>query len=117
MVDYKLYPTIPSAPPEEDYHMNIIQSKQEGLLKLEERYKKKYKKYINILERLMWLNACDSGISITTGISSVASLATFISLPVSIPLGEASLTGASVSGLTSVSTKKYQNKLLSHNID
>ena len=48
---------------------------------------------------------------IATGISCVTTLATFIGLPVNIPLGAASLTGASVSGLTSVLTKKYQNKL------
>ena len=56
--------------------------------------KKKYKKYNKILNRLMWLNACLSGISIATGISSVATFATFIGLPVSILLGSASLTGA-----------------------
>ena len=31
----------------------------------------KYKKYTNILERLTWLNACSSSLSIATGISSV----------------------------------------------
>ena len=59
----------------------------------------------------MWLNACSSGISVATGISSVATLATFIGLPVSIPLGAASLTGVIVSGMISVLTKKYQQKL------
>ena len=47
----------------------------------------------------MWLNACSSGISVATGISSVATFATFISLPVSIPLGAASLTGVIASGI------------------
>ena len=60
----------------------------------------------------MWLNACSSGISIATGISSVATFATFIGFPVSIPLiGAASLTGAIASGIISVLTKKYQKKL------
>ena len=59
----------------------------------------------------MWLNACSSGISVATGISSVATFATFISLPVSIPLGEASLTGVIASGIISALTKKYQQKL------
>ena len=54
----------------------------------------------------MWLNACSSGISVATGISSVATFATFISLPVSIPLGAASLTGVIASGIISVLTKK-----------
>ena len=39
----------------------------------------------------MWLNACSNGISIATGICSVATFATFIGLPVSIPLGAAPL--------------------------
>ena len=59
----------------------------------------------------MWLNACLSGISIATGISSVATFTTFIGLPVSIPLGAASLTGAIASGIISAPTKKYQQKL------
>ena len=77
----------------------------------EKMFKKKYKKYNKILNRLMWLNACSSGISVATGISSVATFATFIGLPVSIPLGAASLTGAIASGIISVLTKKYQKKL------
>ena len=74
-------------------------------------FKKKYKKYNKILNRLTWLNACSSGISIASGISSVATFATFIGLPVSIPLGAASLTGAIASGVISALTKKYQQKL------
>ena len=113
MASYNLYPAIPSAPedPQVDFHLSIIQSKWQGLLKLEERYKKKYKKYTAILDQLMWLNACSSGLSITSGISSVATLSTFISLPVSIPLGVVSLAGVSISGVTTVLTKKYQKKL------
>ena len=74
-------------------------------------FKKKYKKYNKVLNRLMWLNACSSGISVATGISSVATFATFIGLPVSIPLGTASLIGVIASGIISVLTKKYQKKL------
>ena len=55
----------------------------------------------------MWLNACSSGISIATGISSVATFTTFIDLPVSISLGAASLTGAIASGIISALTRKY----------
>ena len=59
----------------------------------------------------MWLNACSSSLSIATGISTVATFATFIILPVSISLGAASLTGAIASGIISVLNKKYQKKL------
>ena len=74
-------------------------------------FKQKYEKYNKILNRLTWLNACSSGISIATGISSVATFATFIRLPVSMALGAASLTGAIASGIISSLTKKYQKKL------
>ena len=114
MMSY-IYPTIPSAPPEDPqvaYHLNIIQSERQGLLKLEERYKKQSKKYTKILDQLTWLAACSSGLSTATGISSVVTLATFIGLPVSIPLGAVSLAGASVSGVATALTKKYQKKLL-----
>ena len=41
----------------------------------------------------------------------MATFATFIGLPISIPLGAASLTGAIASGIISALTKKYQQKL------
>ena len=74
-------------------------------------FKKKCKKYTKILNQLTWLNACLSGISIATGISSVATFATFIGIPVSAALGAASMTGVTASGIISVLTKKYQQKL------
>ena len=82
MTSCNIYLTVPSAPedPQVAYHLNVIQHKQQELLKLEERYNKKYKKYSEVLNRLVWLNACSSGLSIATGISSVATLSTFISL-------------------------------------
>ena len=115
MTDYKSYPNLPpSAPPENPqvaYHLSIIQAKQRGLKSIEQMFKQKYEKYNNILNRLTWLNACSSRISIATGISSVATFVTFIRLPVSAALGAASMTGAIASGRMSVLTKKYQKKL------
>ena len=114
MMDYKLYPNLPSTPPKNPqvaYHLSVIQAKLQGLKNKEQMFKQKYEKYNKILNRLTWLNACSSRISIATGISSVASFATFVGLPVSISLGAASLTGAIASGLISTLTKKYQKKL------
>ena len=114
MTEYKLYPNLPSAPPENPqiaYHLSVIQAKQRGLMAKGQMFKKKYEKYTKILNQLTWLNACSSGISIATGISSVATFATFVGLPVSISLGAASLTGAIASGIISTLTKEYQKKL------
>ena len=112
MTDYKLYPNLPwghavegpsSAPlpenPQVAYHLIVIQAKRWGLINKQQK------------NRLVWLNACSSGISIATGISSVATFATFIGLPVSISLGAASLTWAIASGIISALTKKYQKTL------
>ena len=57
------------------------------------------------------LNASSSGISVATVISSVATLVTFVRLPVSVALGAASMTGVIASGIISVLAKKYQKKL------
>ena len=115
MTDYKLYPPIPSAPPEAPlqvgYHLNVVQANRQGLKAKEATFKKKYGKYTKILNRLTWLNTCSSGISVATGISSVAKFATFIWIPVSAALGAASMTGVIASGIISVLTKKYQQKL------
>ena len=96
MTDYKLYPNLPSAPPENPqvaYHLSVIRAKQRGLKNKEQMFKQKYEKYNKILNRLTWLNACSSGISVATGISSIATFATFIRIPVSISFGVASMTG------------------------
>ena len=115
MTDYKLYPNLPpSAPPENPqiaYHLSVIQAKMQGLKNKEQMFKQKYEKYNKILNRLTWLNACLSGISVATRISSVATFATFIGLPVSMALGAASMTGVIASGIISVPAKKYQKKL------
>ena len=63
------------------------------------------------MNRLTWLNAFSRGISVATGISSVATFTTFIRLPVSIPLGAASLTRVIASGIISALTKNNQQKL------
>ena len=115
MTEYKLYPHLPSAPPEAPpqvgYHLNMVLAKRRGLIDEEKIFKKKYKKYTRILNRLTWLNACSSGISIATGISSVATFGTFIGIPVSAALGAASMARAVSRGIISVQTKKYQKKL------
>ena len=115
MMDYKFYPPIPSAPPDVPsqvgYHLNVVQAKRRGLTDKEAIFKKKYKKYNRILNRLMWLNACSSGISIATGVSSVVTFATFIGFPVSTMLGAASMIGVIASEIILMLTKKYQQKL------
>ena len=133
MTSYNTHPNLPSAPsigappqvgsaergPGGTHHLNVVQAKRRGLIAKEKLFKKKYKKYNKILNRLTWLNACSSAISIATGISSVATFATFIGIPVSAALGAASMTGAITSGIISVLTKKYQQKLkkVTHLID
>ena len=69
MTDYKLYPNLPSALPENPqvaYHLNMVQAKRRGLINKEQMFKKKYEKYTKILNRLVWLNACSSSLSIAT---------------------------------------------------
>ena len=109
-MDYKLYPNLPpSVPPENPqvaYHLSVIQAKMQGLKNKEQTFKQKYEKYTKILNRLTWLNACSSRISVATGISSVATFATFVGIPVSISLGAASMTGAIASGIITVLAKR-----------
>ena len=64
MMDYKLYPPIPSAPsigaqgppPEAPlqvgYHLNVVQANRQGLKAKEAMFKKKYEKYTKILNQL-----------------------------------------------------------------
>ena len=48
MTDYKLYPNLPLAPPENPqvaYHLSVIQAKMQGLKNKEQMFKQKYDKY------------------------------------------------------------------------
>ena len=74
-------------------------------------YEKKHEKYSKTLDQLKWLKACSSDLHVAYGIWSVATLRTFISLPVGVPLGAVSLAGVTVSGVATALTKKYQKKL------
>ena len=122
-----MYPILPPEAPgprsvenlQIPYHLSMIQAKRRGLINKKVKFKKKYKNYSRILNRLKWLNACSSGISVATGISSVATFATFFGIPVSTALGAACMTGAISSGIILVLTKKYQKKLkkVTHLID
>ena len=61
MTDYKLYPNLLSAPPENSqvaYHLSVIQAKMQGLKNKEQMFKQKYEKYNEILNRHTWLNVC-----------------------------------------------------------
>ena len=81
MTGYKLYPNLPSAPPENPqvaYHLSIIRAKMQGLKNKEQILKQKYEKYTKILNRLTCLNACSRGISVATGIPSVGTFAMFV---------------------------------------
>ena len=52
MTDYKLYPNLQSAPPENPqvvYHLSVIQAKMQGLKNKEQIFKQKYEKYNKIL--------------------------------------------------------------------
>ena len=52
MMEYKLYPNLSWAPPENPqvaYHVSVIQAKMQGLKNKEQMYKQKYEKYTKIL--------------------------------------------------------------------
>ena len=66
----------------------------------------KYKKHTKISDRLVWLNACSSSLSIASKISSVATLSTFVGHLVIIPLSVVSLAGVIIIGVTMALTEK-----------
>ena len=53
MTDYKLYPNLPPAPPDNPqvaYHLNVVQAKRRGLINKEKMFKQKYEKYTKNIE-------------------------------------------------------------------
>ena len=53
MMEYKLYLSLSSAPPENPqvaYHLSVIRAKMQGLKNKEQMFKQKYEKYTKILK-------------------------------------------------------------------
>ena len=113
-MSFKIYPKLPTAPEDsseqDKFNTATINSQLQELIKLKDKFNTKYQKYNNVLDRLMMVNAGSNGISIASGVTSVATLATFIGIPVSIPLAVCSLTGAGIGGITVALIKRYQKK-------
>ena len=95
MID-KLYPTIPTAPPDatyqETYHQNRVRSYYEELSKMKGRYGDKHKRHSKILSRFLWLGACLNGLGVASGVSGIGSIASGIGIPIGISLGAISVT-------------------------
>ena len=117
--DIKLYPTLPSAPPDatyqEQYHINTIREEFDELSNLKSSFHEKYTKYKKILRQLFIVNASSSALSIGTGIGAIATSATVVGIPISIALGGLSLGGAFSTGVSSALIKKYQQKVSRNN--
>ena len=106
-----IYPKIPSAPSAGEYNVGLVNVKLQELVKLKEKYDKKYKKYNKIVNRLMLLNAGSTTITVGSGIGTIATLITVIGIPVSAGLCGLSLFGTVLNGFFMVITKKYQRKV------
>ena len=111
MTNYRLYPALPKEPLDpQAYCLQVVQGKQQELVRLKERTEKKHEKYSKVSDQLTWLNVCSSGLSMASGISRMAMFSMFIGFTVSTPVGAVSLAGV-ISGMAIELTKKYQKKL------
>ena len=110
-----IYPILPSAPEDsseqDKFNINVINSELEELMKLKDKFNSKYEKYNKILDRLMFVNASSSALTISSGISAIAACITLIGIPISAGLGGVALAGSISTGITTALTTKYQKKL------
>ena len=111
MNNYKIYPTIPSAPNADEYNVNVLNCELQELVKLKEKYSEKYKKYNKILNQLMLLNTGSTAITVSSGIGTIATVITVIGIPVSVGLGGLSLFGSILNGFFMAMIKKYRRKV------
>ena len=113
-MSYTIYPTIPSAPDlgaQNSYHVNTLNNEYQELIKLRDKYSKKYKKYTKSIENLMLANASSSSVAIVSGIGSIATGITVVGIPVSAGLAGIGLVGSVCTGFLTALIKKYQKKL------
>ena len=114
-MSFKIYPKLPTAPEnsseQDKLNTNTINSELHELLQLKDKFNTKYNKYNKVIERLMLLNASSSALTIGSSVSSIATAATIVDIPVSAGLGGVALAGSISVGLIRALVKKYQKKL------
>ena len=114
-MSFTIYPKLPTAPEDlseqEKFNASVINSEFQELIKLKDKFNTKLKKHNKLVERLMLLNTGSNAVTIGLGISSIATGATLIGIPVSVGLGGVALAGSICNGLTTASIKKYQKKI------
>ena len=114
-MSFKIYPKLPTAPENsserDKLNTNTINSELHELLQLKDKLNTKYDKYNKVIERLMILNASSSALTIGSSVSSIATAATIVDIPVSAGLGGVALAGSISVGLIRALVKKYQKKL------
>ena len=114
-MSFKIYPKLPTAPEnsseQDKLNTNTINSELHELLQLKDKLNTKYDKYNKVIERLMLLNASSSALTIGSSVSSIATAATIVDIPVSAGLGGVALAGSISVGLIRALVKKYQKKL------
>ena len=112
----RIYPKLPTAPEYSDeqnnFNASTINSELDELVRLKDKFEKKYKKFQKTLDRLTLLNAGSTALTVSSGISSIAAAATLIGIPISAGLGGLALVGSFSAGFTSALIKKYQKKLI-----
>ena len=110
-----IYPKLPTAPEDlseqDKFNANIINSQFEELVNLRAKFNAKHEKYKKVLERLMLLNAGSSALTIGSGVSSIATGATIVGIPISAGLGGVALFCSGCTALTTALIKKYQKKI------
>ena len=110
-----IYPKLPTAPvdssEQDKFNTSVVNSELEELIKLKDKFNTKYEKYKKMLERLMMFNVSSSAVTIGSGISSIATSATIVGIPISVGLGGVALGGSICTGCTTALIKKYQKKL------
>ena len=112
----RIYPKLPTAPEFSDeqnnFNASTINSELDELVRLKDKFEKKYKKFQKTLDRLTLLNAGSTALTVSSGIISVVTGATLIGIPISAGLGGVALGASFCAGFTSALIKKYQKKLV-----
>lgn len=119
-MSFNIYPKLlPTAPPDlteqEKFNAGIINTEFEELVKMKNKFIEKIEKYKKNLERLVLINTGASALSVGSGVSAIATGATFVGIPVAAGLGAVALASSVTSGFTGASVKKYQRKINSVN--
>ena len=97
---------------QESFNIEMVRKYYQDIANLKEKYTEKQWKHKNPYNRLLHASTGASTVGVISGVSTIGTALTIVSLPISASLGVVSTVSTCFGGVLLLTSKKYKKKLL-----